>query len=140
MYREPLDIYDERPSEMVAYLRHNGMHFNGKAQAFASSLMRKRNPATGKNERIETWSKDQVDDLLKRNGVTLENAVGQDYVFVANMAKADFLGSSIEDEAHLARYVKDVVDDPDQADGFIFNRWYADTVRSGIPVDWEGML
>ena len=140
MYREPLDIYDERPQEMVSYLRHNGMHFNGKAQRFASSLMRKRNPATGKNERIETWSKDQVDEMLKRNGVTLENATGQDYVFVANMAKADFLGSSIEDEAHLARYVKDVVDDPDQADGFIFNRWYADTVRSGIPVDWEEIL
>lgn len=140
MYREPLDIYDERPSEMVSYLRHNGMHFNGKAQAFAASLMRKRNTATGKNERIDPWSKDQVDDMLKRNGVTLENAAGQDYVFVANMAKADFLGSSIADEAHLARYVKDVVDDPDQADGFIFNRWYADTVRSGIPVDWEGIL
>ena len=140
MYREPLDIYDERPSGMVAYLRHNGMHFNGKAQAFAASLMRKRNPATGKNERIDPWSKDQVDDMLKRNGVMLENAVGQDYVFVANMAKADFLGSSIADEAHLALYVRDVVDDPDQADGFIFNRWYADTVRSGIPVDWEGIL
>lgn len=67
MYREPLDIYDERPSEMVAYLRHNGMHFNGKAQAFAASLMRKRNPATGKNERIDPWSKDQVDDMLKHN-------------------------------------------------------------------------
>ena len=55
-------------------------------------------------------------------------------------SRADFLGSSIADEAHLALYVRDVVDDPDQADGFIFNRWYADTVRSGIPVDWEGIL
>lgn len=96
--------------------------------------------AMANNRGNDPWSKDQVDDMLKRNGVTLENAVGQDYVFVANMAKADFLGSSIADEAHLARYVKDVVDDPDQADGFIFNRWYADTVRSGIPVDWEGIL
>lgn len=46
----------------------------------------------------------------------------------------------IVDARHLALYVRDVVDDPDQADGFIFNRWYADTVRSGIPVDWEGIL
>ena len=140
MYREPLDIYDERPAAMVAYLRHNGMHFNGKAQEFAASHMRKMNPATRKTERIDAWSKEQVDDLLKRNGITLNNAVGQDYVFVANMAKADFLGSSIEDETHLAKDVKDVVDDPDQADGFIFNRWYADMVRSGVPVDWEGIL
>ena len=61
-------------------------------------------------------------------------------VYVANMCKADFLGSSIIDEGHLALYVKDVIDDVDGYDGLVFNRWYADTVRKGIPVDWSEVL
>jgi hypothetical protein len=56
------------------------------------------------------------------------------------MCKADFLGSSIKDEEHLALYVKDVIEDVDGYDGLVFNRWYADMVRKGIPIDWEEML
>lgn len=48
--------------------------------------------------------------MLAKYGVTLENNVDYDYVYVANMGKADLLKSSITDEQHLALYVKDVVD------------------------------
>ena len=40
----------------------------------------------------------------------------------------------------LAQFVKDYIDDEDAADGFVFNRWYADTVRAGIPIPWEDLL
>lgn len=63
-----------------------------------------------------------------------------DYVYVYNMGNNDFLGSSIPDEKHLALYVKDVIDDEDGYDGIVFNRWYADMVVLGIPVEWEEML
>lgn len=56
------------------------------------------------------------------------------------MCKADFLGSSVPDEAHLAKYVKDVLDDDDAYDGIVFNRWYADMCRKGIVIDWEEMI
>ena len=56
------------------------------------------------------------------------------------MGYNDFLGSSIPDEKHLAQYVKDVIDDEDGYDGIVFNRWYADTVRIGIPIEWDEML
>ena len=56
------------------------------------------------------------------------------------MGNNDFLGSSIIDEKHLALYVKDVIDDEDGYDGIVFNRWYADTVTSGIPIEWDEML
>jgi hypothetical protein len=56
------------------------------------------------------------------------------------MCKADFLGSSIMDERHLALYIKDVIDDIDATDGLIFNRWYADMCYNGIAIDWEEML
>ena len=62
------------------------------------------------------------------------------YIFVYNMGNNDFMGSSILDERHLALYVKDVIDDKDGYDGIVFNRWYADMVTSGIPIEWEEML
>lgn len=62
------------------------------------------------------------------------------YVYVANMCKADFLHSSIIDEQHLALYVKDVIDDVDAYDDIVFNRWYNDMCRKGIPIDWESCI
>ena len=40
-------------------------------------------------------------------------------------------GKSIEDEKHLCMMVKDIVDDYDQRDGFIFNRWLSDMDTNG---------
>ena len=56
------------------------------------------------------------------------------------MCKADFLGSSVPDEQHLCKYIKDVIDDVDAYDGIVFNRVYADMCRQGIAIDWEEML
>ena len=75
----------------------------------------------GKKQYIQPYTKEQVDSILRQQGIQLENNELYDYVYVASMGKADFLGSSIPDEAHLAKYVKDVVDDADAESGFIFN-------------------
>jgi hypothetical protein len=77
---------------------------------------------------------------LKKYNITLENSVGHDYVFAANMCKADYLKSSVPDEQHLAMYVKDVIDDPDASDGVTMRRWYATMVANGEPVDWAEMM
>lgn len=123
--RLPLDMYDDIPMEMRKYLRFHGWHFNKKACDFAVSLMRKKNASTGKTEKIEPLTKDQVDSMLAKYGVTLENNVDYDYVYVANMGKADLLKSSITDEQHLALYVKDIVDDVDAGDGEIIDELYS---------------
>jgi len=139
-HREPFDFYDCRPEGMTAYLRYNGYHFNKKMCDYAVSLMRKGDGASGGTEKIEFTDKEKIDELLTANGVVIENNLGYDYVYVYHQCIADFFGSSIPDEMHLAMFVKDVVDDADQADGFVFNRWYADTVRAGIPIEWEDMI
>jgi hypothetical protein len=138
--RTPLDTYDDMPKEMKAYLSHNGWHFNKKACEYAIGMMKKENPATKKLEKIDPYTKDQVDDMLKKYNITLENSVGHDYVFAANMCKADYLKSSVPDEQHLAMYVKDVIDDPDASDGVTMRRWYATMVANGEPVDWAEMM
>ena len=138
--KEPLDIYDDRPKEMTAYLRHNGWHFNKKLCDFAVSLMRRMNPATGKSEKIEPMTKDKVDELLAKNGVRVENNTLYDYVYVANQAKADCFKSSIADEPHLALYVTDIIDDHDAPEGMVMCMWYAKMTRAGEPVEWDEML
>ena len=138
--RIPLDVYDMNPEGMIAYLRYNGWHFNKKLCEWAVGLMKKMNASTGKMESVEPIDKDTVDELLKAHSVKLEDNAGYDYVYVANMAKADFYKSSIKDEASLAQFVKDMIDDPDQADGFVFNRFYADCNHNGVGIPWDEVL
>lgn len=138
MQRTDLTQYDTKPEGMVNYLRYNGPHFNKKLLDFATSKMLKgpeqlRRPIT-------PFSKEEIDNILKTHGVQLKNNQLYDYLFVANMCKADFLGSSISDNAHLAKYIKDVIDDDDAYDGIVFNRWYADMCHQGIVINWEEMI
>jgi len=126
-----LDFYDDRPTSMKNYLKYYGEHFNRKLCDFAVSKMKH-----GKTP----VDKDKVDEILNKHGVKLDKNELYDYVYVYNMGNNDFLGSSIIDEKHLALYVKDVIDDKDGYDGIVFNRWYADTVVTGTPIEWEDML
>ena len=130
--------YDEYPEAMLAYMRHYGPHFNKKLCSFAVSKMTKK--VNGVEKPIKPFSKDEVMGILRGHGVELKNDQLHDSTFVANMCKADFMGSSIIDEQHLAKYVKDVIDDDDAYDGIVFNRWYADMSYTGIAIDWEEML
>jgi hypothetical protein len=89
---------------------------------------------------LESLSKEYVDKMLSINGVKLAKNVGNDYVFVANMGKADYYGSSITDEKHLALYIKDTIDDEDAGDGTTMRRWYATMVANGEMIDWEEFI
>ena len=85
-------------------------------------------------------SKDGVDEILKRYSLKVDNKIGYDYVFAANMCMADYMGSSIEDERHMALFVKDYVDDQDGYSELPFTRFYADCIGSGTPIVWEDMM
>ncbi len=137
-----LDLFDfsEYPKEFKKYLKNYGFHFNKTACDYAVKGLKKENPATKKLEPIEPWNKDQVDDLLKRFNITLEDNEMYDYVWVCNMCRSDYWKSSIADEQHLALIVKDMVDDKDQRDGFIFNRWVNDRLFNGCPIDWDELV
>ena len=138
----PLDSFEIEfmPIEMKAYLRNNGFSFSKKACEWAVSLLRKVNPSTKKEEMIEPWNKDQVDDLLKKYNVTLENNVGYNYVYVCNMLVADKYKSSIPDEQHLALGIKDCIDDPDASPRLVFKQWVTHMDDSGIPIDWGNII
>lgn len=138
----PLDIYElfVMPKEQIAYLSTNGWHFCHDLYVYAAERMYKRNKQTGKDENVPILKKEDVDAMLARHNITIENKGGYDYVYVAQCCKTDFFGSSITDESKMALFVKDYCDDSDQADGFILRRWIADMTGKGEPIDWLSFI
>lgn len=136
----PLDVYDDRPSEMRAYLRNYGFSFSKRACEEAVKRMKRHNPTTGKMERIEPLYKEQVENLLSKYGLELEYNVGYDFCYVANMARADYYKSALPDEQHLALFIKNFIDDPDMPGGNAFRHWLVDMDKKGEPIPWEDML
>lgn len=133
-----LDTRGRMPSGMEEYLSYNGWHFNKKLCEWAVSKMYKKSGI--RKEYITPYTKESVDTLLKAHNIKLENNFGYDCVYVANMAKADYYESSIVDEVHLAKFIKDYLDDPDGYDGIAMTRFYADCIGSGTPISWEDMI
>lgn len=133
-----LDARDKFPSGMEEYLAMYGWHFSKKMCEWVVSNMYK--TTDGKKIPIVPIKKEDIDRILKENNITLDNKYGYDYVFAANMCKADYLGSSVPDEHHLALFVKDYVDDPDGYPELPFTRFYGDTIGLGLSIDWEEMI
>lgn len=98
--------------------------------------MYKKNLKTNREEKVQPYSKEEVDEILDKYNIEIKNKLMHDYVFTATMCKADLLGKSVPDEEHLAMYVKDTVDDVDASDETTFRRWVATMVGNGIPIDW----
>lgn len=138
MYQKNMGSYDEIPEGMKYYINNYGCHFNKKLSDEAAKRMYKE--VNGKREYIQPYTKQQVDSLLSSWNVKLERNKLYDAVYVANMCANDFLGKSVPDEAHMAQFIKDMIDDPDATEGFIFNRFYADQVFMDNPIEWEDML
>lgn len=129
-----LDKYDTFPSGMQEYLSYYGWHFSKKACEYAVSKMRKGDKS------LQAYSLQDWEMMKKKFNIDLKHDFEYDALYVLNMAKADFFGSSIVDEAHLAKYVKDYLDDEDGYDEIAFTRYYADIIGKGIAFSWEDMI
>lgn len=139
MYEEKDNTLDLTPDGYREYVRRNGRHFNRKLCEWAVGRMR-REDEKGEEYPVKMMDKEEVDRILADYGIRLRNVWGYDYVFAANMCKADYLGDSVPDMEHLARYVKDVVDDPDGYEGIVFGRWLSDVCNMHVEVPWEEFL
>lgn len=131
-----LDQYSTMPSGLEEYLSFYGWHFNKKLCEFATSKLRSRM----NNSVITSHTKESLEQILKNHGITVQKAEGYDCVYVANMAKACYMGSSLADEARIARFVKDYIDDPNGYEGIAMTRFFADCIGKGIVIDWEDMI
>ena len=124
--KEDFTEYDIKPEGFINYLRYYGPHFNKKLCEFACKQMQK-----------TEYSTEKLDVLLQSYNIEIKNAKLNDTVYVANWCRNVFYGSSIADEKHFVLFIKDVFD---KESSFIFNRWYADMAKQGIPIEWEDMI
>ena len=122
-------------SSMEEYLADYGFHFNRKLFEFAVGMMEDKF-----GQKIKPWDKEKTESVLKTYGIKLDRDTGYDAAYAINMARADYYGSSVIDEAHLAMFVKDYLDDKDGAESRAFDEFYIKTVALGVPVFWEDML
>ena len=130
-----LSKYDFKSPAMRAYLGTYGEHFSKELCEDAVKMMRDRqgNP-------VQMASKEDIKTMFENNGVTLGRNTLYDAVYVHAMARADYWGSSLDDQAHLAMFIGDYLNDTDGYEGKAFNRWYADMCKMGVVLDWEDYL
>lgn len=95
--RRLTDFDNQYPDAMLIYMRHNGPHFNRKLCDFAVQRMTVKG-ADGREVPLKFYTKQEVENILRSNNITIKNNQLYDFVYVANMCKADFLGSSIPNE------------------------------------------
>lgn len=139
MCRKRLDIRDTFPSGMEEYLSMYGWHISKGMLEWATSRMKARDN-TGKPVRFDPWDREKVQELLRRYGVDTKDFIAYDAEYVCNMARADYLGSSITDEQHLACFVKDYLNDTDGYDEVAMTRLYADCIGKGEPIPWDEVI
>ena len=125
---------------MKRYISNYGWHFNKKAYEYAVKYMKRLDNATNIKIKVVPYTKQEVDNILTNHNVYVSNKIMYDYVYVATMCKADYLGSSIKDENHLALYIKDTIDDVDASNETTFRRWLATMIGNGIPIDWDEII
>jgi len=117
------------------YVDMYGYHFSKKLYEWAVSMMRDR---TGGKPQV--MSKEQVTEWLKVQGVTLKNDKGYDAAYVLAMARADYMGSSLKDDAHLALFVRDYLDDVDGSKSKAFDHFVVDCKANDEPIFWDEMM
>lgn len=133
--RENFTAYEVMPEDLMLYMSHNGPHFNKAAFEFAVSNMYK--DEDEEKDDFKSIDKRQVDAILTKHNINVKNNKLYDAAYVANMCIADYLNSSIANEQMMAKFIKDTLDDPDGAEGLVFNRWIADMKWLGIPIPWD---
>lgn len=131
-----LDYYDIIPAGMSAYLASHGRHFSKPMLEWACSMMKDRRGS----KQIPLDKKD-FDKNMNEYGIKLDRTDGYyDGIYVWAMASSDYLSSSIQDEYHIALFVKDYIDDVDGNPTRAFDEFYINCVAKGVDIPWEDMI
>ena len=122
-------------TDFEKYTDQYGCHFSKKLYEWAVSMMRDRS-----GNKVAPMTKEQASEWLKTHGVTLKNDKGYDAPYVLAMGKADYFGSSIPDDTHLALYVRDFLDDPDGTLTKAFDHFVVDCRSRGEYIYWSEVI
>ena len=128
------------PEDMEQYMSYYGMHFNKLLCDFAVSKMKREDKATGLLKPITPITLEELKPMLEKHKLEVDTNEMYDALYLANMVKADFWGSAVEDEEHLVKYIGDVLCDPDGCEGLVFSRFISDCACKGVVLFWEKFI
>lgn len=111
------------------YTSKYGYHFTKELCDYALSFM------TKNQQPIIPITLDALKGLFEKYDIPI-NDLDYDAVYLANMCKSDYLGSSILDYQHLCLYVKDSIEDEDADSSITFRRWVATMEGNDKQIDW----
>lgn len=117
------------------YLKENGHHFNKESYQFAVGKMTDRY-----HNKLEPISLKELGRKMVDNSIVINGGEMYDCCYIYSMAMADFFGSSLHTERDVLLYIKDMLEDVDAADGYIFNRWLADMELKDEYIDWSKLF
>jgi hypothetical protein len=130
------DYYDILPAGMDAYLSNHGRHFSKPMLEWAVGMMEDRN-----GKPVSIVEKKEFDEMMKSYGQKLSKRAGYyDGQYVHAMARADYMGSSINDDQHLAAYVADYINDIDGNPTRAFDEFYVNCMAKGIDIPWKDLI
>lgn len=120
--------------EEAQYMEHYKGHFSKKMAEWAISMMER------DGQKIQPYPLEEVESMI----APFRNKIGDECIYdawyLANMTKADYLGSSLADKAHVALFVKDTLCDPDGEPEMVLACFRAKCDVKRIPIYWERML
>ena len=117
-------------SGYVGYVAKHGYHFTKKLATMVSEKMKN---VDGSSHR---WSVEEIRAATNSMVIPKGTTIG-DFLYLANMAYADFYPKVLKTEESCIMYALAVVNDPDGYDGIAFCRWTADLIGTGATIDWE---
>ncbi len=114
------------------YVDQYGPHFNKRLYEWAVSMMTDRS-----GNKVMPKTKEQVEEFLRINGVSLKNDKGHDAAYVHAMLMADNWGSSYTTDKQLALGVMNFLDDPDGSKSKAFDHFVVDCRAKREPIFWD---
>ena len=118
--------------------KHKG-HFSKKLADWAISMMEKEDTATGKMKAITPTSLEEVEELLKQNGIKIPEESIYDALYLANMAKADY-EESLPTKQVVAKFIKETICDPDGCPEAVLACFCAKMDLKSMPIHWERFI
>lgn len=122
-------------TDFEEYIDQYGCHFSKKLYEWAVSMMTDR---SGNN--VTPMTKEQIEEWMKMQGVTVKNNKGYDVPYVYHMLKSDGWGSSITTDKQLALAVVDFQDDKDGNPCKAFDHFVVDCRAKKEPIFWDTVM
>jgi len=114
-------------------------HFSKKLADWAISMMEKKDESTGKMKAITPIPLEEVEEMMKQQGIKIPEECIYDVLYLANMIKADY-EESLPTKEVKAKYIDETINDPDGCPEAVLACFCAKMDLKNMPIHWERFI